>query len=94
MTRDDRVKALLTDEKLSYRAIAREVGCSDWTVRRIAREQEWGPMKSSHDETVGVATWVGLAVTVAAIGLRVWMRLRESPPTETSSRSFWPNVNT
>ena len=92
MTRADRVKALLADKQLSYRAIAREVGCSDWTVRRIARDQDWHPMKT-HDETVGVATWVGLAVTVAAIGLRVWMRLRECPPREwpppeTSSRSF------
>lgn len=93
MTRADRVKALLADKQLSYRAIAREVGCSDWTVRRIAREQDWRPMKSTHDETVGAATWVGLAVTVAAVALTVWVRLRQSPPREwsppeTSSRSF------
>ncbi|MFY9663351.1 MAG: hypothetical protein WAL67_06810 [Candidatus Cybelea sp.] len=88
MTREDRVKALLADEKLSYRAIAREVGCSDWLVRRISREEHWRPMKSTHDETVGIAVWVGLAATVAAIALRVLIRLSVSPPTDPSSASF------
>jgi hypothetical protein len=88
MTRTDRVKALLANKQLSYRAIAREVGCSDWTVRRIARDQDWSPMKSAHDEIVGVATWVGLAATVAAIGLTVWVRLHVRLPPETSSPSF------
>lgn len=45
----ERIGELLQDESLSYREIAREAGCGDWTVRRIARDLDGGetPMKSA-----------------------------------------------
>jgi hypothetical protein len=33
-----RIEQLLTESSLSYREIARQVGCSDWSVRAVAHE--------------------------------------------------------
>lgn len=87
----DRVRELLADETLSFRAIAREVGCSDWTVRRIAREldNDPRPMKRDRHETPDqvyegsdTAGWIGLSAFVAFIGLAIWLGLRNMPPPE------------
>ena len=42
------VEELLADESLSYKEIARQADCSDWSVRSIDRERSGGPpMKTS-----------------------------------------------
>ena len=48
------IEGLLADEHLSYRAIADLVGCSDWTVRKVARELagDERPMKSARNAPV------------------------------------------
>jgi hypothetical protein len=88
----DRIRELLADETLSFRAIAREVGCSDWTVRRIAREIDGDlrPMKRGDSEAPDeacegseTAVWIGLAATLALAGLAIWFGLRGMPPPET-----------
>lgn len=87
-----RIEELLLDETLSLRAIAREVGCSDWTVRRIAREldgdsrpmkRERSEMPDESSEGLEIAGWIGLAAAVALIGLAIWFQLRGMPPPET-----------
>lgn len=86
------VEELLQDETLSLREIARRADCSDWTVRRIARELDgdYRPIKSGDAQSAddpeslpGVFGWIGLAVTVTVVGLMVWAGLRGLPPTET-----------
>jgi hypothetical protein len=37
------VEELLADESLSYKEIARQADCSDWSVRSIDRERSGGP---------------------------------------------------
>ncbi len=83
------IEQLLQDSRLSFRAIAREVGCSDWTVRRIARELEDDPrpMKGEWCEPPGdasegseIAGWIGLAAFVGFIALTFWFAWRNMPP--------------
>ena len=56
MNRIDRelVARLLENETLSYREIAREAGCSDWSVRAIARNLagDSRPMKTNACEPI------------------------------------------
>jgi hypothetical protein len=83
----DIVEALLLDESLSFREIARQAGCSDWTVRSIARDLAGDdrPMKSSarrRDDGAGLGVWPVLAaVAVLFIGA-VWLGTRVIPPSE------------
>lgn len=87
----DLVEELLEDESLSLREIARRAGCSDWTVRRIARELcgDPRPMKSAYAKINGgerppqILGWIGLALTATVVGLVIWAGLRGLPPTET-----------
>lgn len=80
---------LLQDESRSLRDIAREAGCSDWTVRRISRQLRGDsrPMKNSanssfHDyadsgSTPGWTVAIGLLVL---FGAALWFALRRQPP--------------
>lgn len=88
----DLVEELLKDKTLSLREIGRRARCSDWTVRRIARELngDYRPMKSAYAHGAGdgeprseIFGWIGLAGTVAVVGLMIWAGLRALPPTET-----------
>ncbi len=76
----ERIEEMLQDESRSLRDIAREVGCSDWTVRSIARHLrgDLRPMKRAHhgsprdQESAGFAGWaIGIGL-VAAVGAVLW----------------------
>jgi hypothetical protein len=59
------VKRLLQDETLSFREIARQAQCSDWSVRSIARELA----DSRPSEPLTLTQWAILAgVLVVVLG--------------------------
>jgi hypothetical protein len=78
------VERLLEDESLSYREIARQAGCSDWTVRSIAREASGDdrPMKSADgyedDTEVTPLGWVPFAVIAALLAGIAWLGIRRA----------------
>lgn len=83
------VESLLDDGSLSYREIARQAGCSDWTVRRIARDLAGDPtpMKrrrpasdSEDEEQAGPAGWGVLVGLAAFFGGLIWLATRRAPP--------------
>lgn len=83
----DLVERLLEDESLTYREIARRSQCSDWTVRRIARQLggDDGPMKHSRriasvseGETLGAGGWAMLIGIGVAFIAGIWWLCR--PP--------------
>jgi hypothetical protein len=82
----DLVEELLNDESLSFREIARQADCSDWTVRSIARDVAGDdrPMKH-HAPRVGdeapasVAVWPIVASVVAVFAGVIWLVLRRPP---------------
>jgi hypothetical protein len=82
----DRIRDLLADETLSFRAVAREVGCSDWTVRRIAREFDGDPRPMKRGSRVPqsegseIGAWVRLALFVGLLALGLWFSCRGTPP--------------
>ncbi len=85
-----RIEQLLEDPSLSCRAIARETGYSDWTIRKIARELDGDsrPMRQrrSHsdqippDEISPVTSWFVFGGIVAATVLAIWAGVRWAPP--------------
>lgn len=86
-----RIMELLRDETLSFRAISREVGCSDWTVRAIARELagDARPMKRARckyqndcPEPLGLAGWGIFVGIVAAFAIAFWFGTRGISPPE------------
>ena len=63
------VEALLRNGSLSYREIARQAGCSDWTVRSIAHQLEDNDITLSDAPPsllVGV-TFVGILALIFGI---------------------------
>jgi hypothetical protein len=93
MTSDDRdrIAQLLQDPSLSYRAIGRELGISDWTVRRIAREldgdsrpmrQRCSQPQESTGEVSALTSWLVFGGVVAFFALAIWASTRWPPPPE------------
>jgi hypothetical protein len=94
MSRADRsrIEDLLEDQGRSFRSIADEVGCSDWTVRRIARELNGDPrpMKrggqaryeptDASAEPFGLGGWLTVALIAGGIALAAWAGARWTPP--------------
>lgn len=83
----DLVERLLEDESLSYREIARRAGCSDWTIRNIARRLYGDPTpmkrprsRSSSEEASGTAGWGVLFGMAALFGGLIWFASRRAPP--------------
>lgn len=87
-----RIAELLGDPSLSCRAIARETGYSDWTIRKIARELDGDPrpmrQRRSHsdegppEELSPVVGWLVFGSIVAVIALAIWSGARWAPPPE------------
>lgn len=85
-----RIAELLADESLSYRDIARQENCSDWTVRAVAREiaGDSRPMKSRRRKRGGgedhappaLVGWTILAGLAAAVVGAFWLAVRGAPP--------------
>ncbi len=76
----------LLQESLSFREIARQAGCSDWTVRSIARGSagDARPMKRGASEVEGeplsAVGWLIFAGIIAAIVGAIWLATRRVPP--------------
>ena len=78
-----RIAELLGDPSLSCRAIARETGYSDWTVRKIARELDGDPrpmrQRESWSDQAGpqgvspVTGWIVFGGIVAGVALAIWV---------------------
>jgi hypothetical protein len=84
-----RIEQLLDDPSFSCRAIARETGYSDWTIRKIARELDGDlrPMRQRRSrsdevppEVSSVTGWLVFGGFVAAIVLATWAGSRWAPP--------------
>jgi hypothetical protein len=87
----ERIADLLKDCRRSYRSIGRELGISDWSVRRTARELGGSPraikrerreVPSDPFEGSEIPDWVGPAVILVITGFAIWLRLRSMPPPE------------
>ncbi len=83
------VERLLEDESLSYREIARRAGCSEWSIRSIARQACGNPRpvkkarsRRSADDGPPVAAaslaWWGVPVLVV-VGIGIALLLRRGP---------------
>jgi hypothetical protein len=91
--RDAVAKLLGDDPERSYRSISRELGISDWLVRKIARELDGDsrPMRRSRsqcfnqsdNEAPAAAGWIVLAVVGGCLVLMIWAGARWTPPPET-----------
>jgi hypothetical protein len=89
----ERIAELLEDETRSFRSISRELGVSDWLVRKTARELDGDPrpMRRSprqradqgDDEGSPMSGWIVLAVVVGCFALMIWAGARWTPPPET-----------
>ncbi len=89
-----RIEELLQDPSLSFRAISRATGISDWSVRRLARLQSGDarPMRKrragSHDlpskDPSPPVGWLVFGGFVAALGLAVWAGVHWAPPLDSS----------
>ena len=87
-----RIAALLSDPSLSRRAIARETGYSDWTIRKIARELDGDPrpmrQRRSYsdepppEEVSPIVGWLVFGGIVAVIALAISTGSRWTPPPE------------
>jgi hypothetical protein len=87
-----RIVELLGDPSLSCRAIARETGYSDWTIRKIGRELDGDPrpmrQRRLHSDEVPpeelspIVGWLVFGSIVAVIALAIWSGARWAPPPE------------
>lgn len=110
MTPSDRhrIAELLLDETRSFRSIGRELGVSDWTVRKIARELDGDsrPMKQRRsysyetpDEAGDLSptvSWLMFGGFIAVLALGIWAGLRRTPPLSSADfpHGFYPNPRT
>ena len=85
----ERIAELLEDESRSFRSISRELGVSDWLVRKMARElyNDPRPMRQqrsrSHEppaEESSLAGWVVFGILVAGLAVAIWAGARWAPP--------------
>lgn len=89
MIPDDRARIaeLLHDPSLSYRAIGRELGVSDWLIRKVARELDGDPRptrrprpSASEPTDDGTAVgWTAVGIIAGLFALAIWVRVRWGP---------------
>jgi len=85
----ERIAELLEDETRSFRSIGRELGLSDWTIRKIARELDGDPrpMKRRRqrpqempaEETSPLVGWLVLGGIVFGVAFVIWAGARSVP---------------
>ncbi len=90
--RDEVARLLDDDPERSYRSISRELGISDWLVRKIARglDGDSRPMRQrrSHlddvppEQVSPVTGWLVFGGIIIGVGLRLWIGARGMPPPE------------
>lgn len=78
------IEHLLQDKELSYREVARRARCSDWTVRRVARQLAGderpvknAPRVSGRGEDGWLPIVMLAVLLLAGIG---WLRAQGEPP--------------
>jgi hypothetical protein len=85
----ERIAELLEDESRSFRSISRELGVSDWLVRKTARElyNDPRPMRQhrsrSHEppaEESSLTGWLVFGGVVGFLALAIWAATRWPPP--------------
>lgn len=90
--RDEIARLLDNDPERSYRSISRELGISDWLVRKVARELDSDPrpmrqcrshLDDAPPEQVSPATgWLVFGGLVIGVGLLLWIGARGTLPPE------------
>lgn len=87
----ERIADLLEDETRSFRSISRELGVSDWLVRKTARELygDPRPMKrrpsqsdGTPEEVSALTCWLVVGGVVGFLALAIWAGARWTPPFE------------
>lgn len=87
----ERIAAALQDENKPFRAIGRELGVSDWLVRKVARELGDDPRMrrprrdvsdQPTEEVSALTAWLTFGGLVAFIALAIWAGVRWMPPPE------------
>lgn len=87
----DRIIELLQDPTRSCRAISRQMGYSDWTIRKIARELDGDPRpmrsarSSAHDPSEEISTlgcWLIGGGFIALLAFAIWAGAWQNPPQE------------
>ncbi len=79
------VERLLEDETISFREVSRRAGCSDWSVRAIARDLAGGDRRIKRDasgddgEPIGLVGWLIFFGLVAIFGGVIWFAARRAP---------------
>jgi hypothetical protein len=87
----ERIADLLADESLSFRAIGRMTGASDWSVRRIAREiagdetpmkRRYSPQDDARTDVLPALSWTIWGGAIGLVCLGIWALVRIAPPPE------------
>jgi len=79
------VERLLEDETVSFREVSRRAGCSDWSVRAIARDLAGGDRRMKREvpagagEPIGFVDWLIFFGFVAIFGGALWFVVRRAP---------------
>jgi hypothetical protein len=85
----DRIAAALADETKSFRAVGRDLGLSDWLVRKVARELDGDPRpmrqprtsrSDDPEELSALGCWLTFGGIVAVLALAIWGGGRWNPP--------------
>lgn len=95
---------------LSCRAISRQTGYSDWTIRRIKRELTCDdrPMKQRRQrrdedepppdsgDVSPIVSWLFFGGFIAVLALAIWAGVRCTPPIDSTDfpHKFYPNPPT
>lgn len=94
MTRAQRTRIAerLQDETRSYRSLSRELGVSDWLVRKVAREVYADPRpmrrrrarseETPAEEVSAATSWLAFGGFGFILAFAIWAAVRWSPPRE------------
>ena len=84
----DRIAAALRGKRKPYRAIGRELGVSDWLIRKVARELDGDPRPmrrpppstpETTDDGSPAAGWIAVGIVAGLFALAIWARVRWGP---------------
>ncbi len=86
----ERIAEALQDETKPFRAIARELGVSDWVVRRVHREVSGDdrPMRGARtrddppEDAAAGSSWLALGCLIVGVVVLIWIGARRMPPPE------------